>query len=86
MNYVREESRVIYKSKDGTNTRQFDAVDFLASLCSHIPNMGEQMVRYLGYYSNVCRGKRKKQNCDGLDFIIQDDGHTKGCNKSGRIL
>ena len=41
MNYVREESMVIYKSKDRTNTRQFDAVDFIASLYSHIPNMGE---------------------------------------------
>lgn len=26
------------KSKDGTNTSQFDAVDFIASLASHIPN------------------------------------------------
>jgi hypothetical protein len=28
--------------------------------CSHVPNKGEQMVRYYGYYSNVCRGQRKK--------------------------
>ena len=40
---------VIYKSKGGTNTRQFDAVDFIASLASHIPNMGKQMVRYFGF-------------------------------------
>ena len=59
MNYVREESMVIYKSKDGKNIRQFDETDFIASLASHIPNKGEQMVRYLGFYSNVCRGRRK---------------------------
>ena len=41
MNYVREEFRVIYKSKDGVSTRQFDATDFIANLASHIPNMGE---------------------------------------------
>jgi len=46
MNYIREESKVIYKSKGGTNTKEFDAVDFIASLASHIPNMGEQTVRY----------------------------------------
>jgi len=48
MNYIREESRVIYKSKDGKNIRQFDATDFIASLKIHIPNKGEQMVRYFG--------------------------------------
>ncbi|MBA7612727.1 hypothetical protein ES703_19964 [subsurface metagenome] len=32
INYIREESKVIYKSKDGTNTRQFDAVDFISAL------------------------------------------------------
>ncbi|MCJ7727845.1 MAG: hypothetical protein MUO96_04280 [Actinobacteria bacterium] len=37
MNYIEQKSMVIYKSKDGTNARQFDAVDFIASLCSHIP-------------------------------------------------
>jgi hypothetical protein len=82
MNYVREESMVIYKLKDGTNTKEFDAVDFISSLASHIPNMGEQTVRYYGFYSNVCRGRRKRQNSDGADFIITDDEYTKGCNKS----
>jgi len=32
MNYIREESKFIYKSKDGTNTRQCDAVDFISAL------------------------------------------------------
>jgi len=42
-------------------------------------------LRYMGYYSNVCRGKRKRQNIDGADFIITDDPddqYIKGCNKS----
>ncbi|MFZ3106255.1 MAG: transposase [Candidatus Hydromicrobium sp.] len=82
MNYVREESKVIYKSKGGRDSREFDSLDFIASLASHIPNMGEQTVRYLGFYINVCRGRRKRQNSDGADFIITDDEYTKGCNKS----
>jgi hypothetical protein len=36
----------------------------LAAMCSHVPNKGEQMVRYYGYYSNVARGKRKKADAD----------------------
>jgi len=27
----------------------FDALEWLAAMCSHIPNRGEQMVRYYGY-------------------------------------
>jgi len=46
-----------------------------------LPNKSEQMVRYLGFYSNVLRGRRKRQNSDGADFIITDDEYIKGCNK-----
>ena len=66
----------------GTNTKEFDAVDFIASLASHIPNKNEQMVRYYGFYSNVCRGKRKKDNVNNIEFFIQDTERKKGCNKS----
>ena len=61
---------------------EFDATDFIASLASHIPNKGEQMVRYYGYYSNVCCGKKKKENGEEIDLIIKYDEYTKGCNKS----
>lgn len=40
--------------------KTFDALEWFAAMCSHVPNKGEQMVRYYGYYSNVSRGKRKK--------------------------
>jgi hypothetical protein len=40
-------------------------------MCSHVPNKGEQMVRYYGYYSNACRGKRKAK---GEDDLNQDPG------------
>ena len=82
MNHIRENLKVTYKSKDETNFKEFDAVDFILSLVSHIPNKCEQMVRYNGYYSNVCQGRRKKDNIEGPDFVVQDDEHTKGANKS----
>ena len=39
----------------------FPVLDWIATLTAHIPNKGEQLVRYYGYYSNVSRGERKKE-------------------------
>ena len=38
----------------------FSACDRLAALTAYIPNAGEHLVRYYGWYSNVNRGKRRK--------------------------
>lgn len=67
---------MIYRSKDDKKDKEFNALEWLAAMlatakpcedeCSHVPNKGEQMVRYYGHYSNVSRGKRKKQDQDGL--------------------
>ena len=40
------------------------------------------MVRYNGYYSNVCRGRRKKEGTTESDFVIDNCEHNKGANKS----
>ncbi len=83
MTYVRDESKVIYQSKDGKEDKTFDALEWLAAMCSHVPNKAEQMVRYYGYYSNVSRGKRKKQNQDGLmPSILEGDGSSKEHRKN----
>jgi hypothetical protein len=42
----------------------FDALQWLAAMCSHVPDKGKQMVCYYGYYSDVARGKRKKADTD----------------------
>jgi hypothetical protein len=43
-------------------------------MCSHIPDRGEQMVRYYGYYSNVSRGLLQKKNVDDLiPFILEPE-------------
>ena len=47
-------------------------------MCSHVPNKVEQMVGYYGYYSNVSRGKRKKEDNDELiPSILEPDGSSK---------
>jgi hypothetical protein len=70
MVYIREESKVVDQSKDGKPEKVFDALEWLAAMTSHVPNKGEQMVRYYGYYSNAARGKRKKAEKDELIFKI----------------
>jgi len=78
MTYIPEDSKVIYQCKDGKEEKVFDALEWLAAMCSHVPNKGDQMVRYYGYYSNVSRGKRKKQDQDGmLPSILEPDGSSK---------
>ena len=68
----------LYKSKDAKEEKTFDALEWLAAMASHVPNKGEQMVRYYGYYSNVSRGKRKKEDNDELiPSILEPDGSSK---------
>jgi hypothetical protein len=59
-------AKVIYQSKSDASSKTFEALDWLAQLTTHIPNRGEQMVRYYGYYSNKIRGMRKKAEEDDL--------------------
>ena len=67
MPYVPEEAKVIYQARpcprpgsgNGKEVEVFDALEWLAAICSHVPNKGEHMVRYYGYGSKVSRGKPK---------------------------
>ena len=81
MTYIPEETKVIYQSKDGKDEKIFDALEWLAAMCSHVPNKGEQMVRYYGFYSpafrGMARGKRKKNEQDELiPSILESDGSS----------
>ncbi len=67
-------AKVIYESKDGKTSKTFDALDWLAQLVSHIPDKGEQMVRYYGFYSNKSRGLRKNAGTDDqVPALIDSD-------------
>ena len=83
MTYLPEESKVVYQSKDGKEEKVFDALEWLAAMCSHVPNKGQQMVRYVGFYSNVARGKRKKNDQDELiPSILKSAGSAKEYNRN----
>jgi hypothetical protein len=51
-------------------------------MCSPIPDRGEQMVRYYGYYSNVSRGKQKETEDDGVPAILEADKRSKEYRKN----
>ncbi|MCP4901535.1 MAG: hypothetical protein GY906_31620 [bacterium] len=52
----------------------FDPIDFLARVIMHIPDPRRHLVRYYGWYSNVSRGKRRKEEeGDGAGSL---DGET----------
>jgi hypothetical protein len=71
------------RSGDRKSTKVFDALDWLAAMCSHIPNRGEQMVRYYGFYSNVSRGKiQMAGKDDDVPCILEPQGNSKAFRKS----
>jgi hypothetical protein len=83
MTYLPDESKVVYKSKDNKKETTFDAMEWLAAMCCHVPNKGEQMVRYYGHYSNLSRGKRKKNDQEGLiPAILEPDPSSKEFRKN----
>jgi len=83
MQYLDQEGTVVYRSKRGETTKSFPAMEWLAAMCSHIPNRGEQMVKYYGFYSNVSRGKRQKEGSDdAVPCILEPQGDVKAFRKS----
>ena len=54
------------------NFEVFPVLDWLAALTAHIPNQGEPLVRYYGWYSNASRGKRKKAHGQVLAVVPED--------------
>jgi hypothetical protein len=76
MIYRQDSKTVLYRSKMNPVTKRnfaiFPVLDWIATLTAHIPNKGEQLVRYYGYYSNVSRGKRKKEKPEEQEIIALD--------------
>jgi len=73
MRYQARTGTIIYQSKMHPvlkrNFEGFSACDWLAALTAHIPNAGEHLVRYYGWYSNGTRGKRQKTQDEGSSTI-----------------
>ena len=70
-------NKVIYRSKLNPSLKRnfqiFDPLEWIAAVTSHIPDKGQHMIRYYGYYSNKSRGKRKKQKCNPDHLNIKEE-------------
>jgi hypothetical protein len=87
MTYLREESRILYRSKDNRQEKAFDALDWLAALSAHIPDQREQMVHYYGFYCNVSRGLHQKENQDNLiPYVLELDENKKPNRNWARLI
>jgi len=67
------------------NFQVFEALDFLAQLTQHIPDKGEHLVRYFGWYSYRHRGMRAKEASKGevkIDRRLVDEARSAAQAKS----
>ena len=89
LRYERDAGVVTYDARTPSRSHpsspspeRFTPLDALAALTSFIPEKGQQIVRYYGYYSNKARGLRRRQQCTvgvtsvaacGLEAAEDDD-------------
>jgi hypothetical protein len=89
MQYLEEPSKVVYRAKDGTDEKVFDApvsstgqaLEWLAAMGSHIPDKGERcfntMVPTVLRFAGSPRGKRKETKDDRVPCILKSDKSSK---------
>jgi hypothetical protein len=86
---------IIYATKDGNDRKVFAAKEWIAPMCSHVPNRGVQMVKYCGWCSNVLRGKRdhdfqssrrRKSLSARIEYAIHPSDRASDRNPSFKVL
>jgi hypothetical protein len=68
------------------NFQVFSALDFLAEVTQHIPDKGEHLVRYYGWYSHRQRGMRAKPRQEGLAENEAESVIAAESGESGHII
>ena len=61
MEYLPQEAKVLYQSKDGNEKKIYSALEWLAAMGAHVPDRYQQCVRYYGAYANSVRGRLRKR-------------------------
>jgi len=46
------------------NFQVFEPLDFIAEVTQHVPNAGQHLIHYYGWYSNKSRGVRRRATAD----------------------
>lgn len=52
------------------NFQVFDPLDFLAEVTQHIPDPGDHLIRYYGWYSNKTRGQTAERRPPAASAIL----------------
>jgi len=89
MEYDERQSAVTYHSDKPTGptagSETTDALEFLARLVSHIPNKGQVLQRYYGWYASRVRGMRRKAAEAGVEHPITCvDPEPEALSEAGR--
>ena len=64
LDYDSDQGQILYRTAKGTR-QSLDALDWIARVCSHIPDRNEHQVRYYGRCASASRGKRRQQEKAG---------------------
>ena len=61
------------------------ALDWLADLTAHIPDRGQQLVRYYVRYANVCQARRKRTRAQDAppESRLESDAENDAFRKNG---
>jgi hypothetical protein len=62
---------------------RWDVLDFIARMTQHIPDGGQQLQRYWGFYSNAARGKRLREAAEGPE--VGSAGLSQDEDSDGRL-
>ena len=75
MEYLPHEAEVRYQSKEKEGHGEtYHALEWLAAMGTHVPDRGQQCVRYYGYLSNSARGRRrKKDEHDPIPTVLEPE-------------
>ena len=71
LDYQSDRGQIRYYTAKGT-LQSLDALDWIARVCSHIPDRNEHQVRYYGRYASASRGKRRQQETAGHGSSSED--------------
>jgi hypothetical protein len=96
MEYSQEDSSVTYHSDKPTGPtagkETTDALEFLARLTSHIPDKGQVLQRYYGFYASRVRGMRCKAGAEHQPVVYAEPlpealrEARRRCGKEMRIV
>jgi len=73
MQYLTDEGTVIHSTKGSLDRNIIDAPEWFVSMCSHVPNRGEQMVVYCEFFNTI-----KDYNSMRNDHIYRDPDYSWG--------